>query len=56
MDLATLGAAIAVAKSLPDTAAGRAEQAATRAEAAAEDAELRAFSVTVTDHKLTFTK
>ena len=56
MDVATLGVAVAVAKALPDTAVGRAEQAAVRAETAAEDAESRAFSVTVTDHTLTFTK
>lgn len=37
MDITTLGAAIAIAKKLPDTAAGRAEAAAERAEEAAEE-------------------
>ena len=52
MDVTTLGASIAIAKSLPDTAVARAEAAAESAEASAERAEASAYSITVEGHKL----
>ena len=55
MDITTLGAAIAIAKTLPDTAAGRAEAAAQAAEAAAELAEQHSYGVSVSGTKLVFT-
>ena len=61
MDVVTLGAAIAIAKGLPDTAAGQAVAAADRSEAAALDAELfaelaaqRSFGVSVSNSVLVF--
>lgn len=55
MDTTTLGAAIAVAKSIPGTAAERAESAADRAESAAEIAEASAYGITVEDHTIVIT-
>ena len=54
MNSNTLGAAVIAAKTLSDTAAGRAESAATRAEIAAEEAGSRNYSVRVQDHGLIF--
>lgn len=45
MDAETLGAALAIAKSIPDTAVGDATAAANRAEAAAESVEQSAESI-----------
>lgn len=56
MDVTTLGAAIAVAKSIPGTAAERAETAADRAESAAEIAEASAYGITVEGHTLKITE
>ncbi len=45
MDVTTLGAALAIAKSIPDTAVGDATAAANRAEAAAESVEQSSKSI-----------
>ena len=45
MDVTTLGAALAIAKSIPDTAVGDCTAAAARAEAAAEIVEQAAESI-----------
>ena len=55
MDITTLGAAIAIAKTLPDTASGRAEAAAQRAEAAAEVASESAIRMSISGTTLTAT-
>ena len=56
MDIETLGAAIAVAKSIPGTAAERAETAAESAESAAEIAEASAYGITITGTTLNVTE
>lgn len=63
MDMETLGAAIAIAKSIPGSAAERSETAATTAEEAAqsalESAELAAqhsYGVSVSGTTIVFTK
>ena len=45
MDVTTLGAALAIAKSIPDTAVGDCTAAASRAEAAAESVEQAAGTI-----------
>ena len=45
MDVTTLGAALAIAKSIPDTAVGDCTAAANRAEAAAESVEQAAGTI-----------
>ena len=45
MDITTLGAALAIAKSIPDTAVGDCTAAAARAEAAAESVEEAAETI-----------
>lgn len=45
MDVTTLGAALAIAKSIPDTAVGECTAAAARAEAAAESVEQAAGTI-----------
>lgn len=45
MDVTTLGAALAIAKSIPDTAVGDCTAAAARAEAAAESIERAAGTI-----------
>ncbi len=45
MDVTTLGAALAIAKSIPDTAVGDCTAAAARAEAAAESVEQAAGTI-----------
>lgn len=50
MDFTTLGAAIAISKALPDSAAGRAEAAAERAETAAETAVEHGYGMSVENH------
>ena len=61
MDMVTLGAAIAIAKKLPDTAVGQAVAAAERSEDAALEAETSAelagrrnFGVSVSEDVLVF--
>ena len=54
MDAVTLGAAIAIAKGLPDTAVGRAEAAARQAEAAAESAREHSYGVKIQDNGIVF--
>jgi len=49
MDVTTLGAAIAIAKTLPDTAAGRAEAAAQAAAASAASAAEHNMTITIED-------
>lgn len=56
MDTTTLGAAIAIAKTLPDTASGKAEAAAKRAEDAAEIAEASAYGITISGNTLNITE
>ncbi len=52
MDVMTIGAAIAIAKSLPDTAVGQAVAAAERAESAAETAVEYGQLITIEDDVL----
>lgn len=55
MDSQTLGAAIAIAKSIPGTAAQRAETAAEAAENAAEIAAAHNYGISVSGNKLVIT-
>jgi len=56
MDATTLGAAIAIAKTLPDTAAGRAEAAAQRAESAAQTAQEHGYVLRIQNNGLIVTE
>ena len=52
MDGSTLGAALALVKGMPDSAAARAETAARAAEAAADRAEEHGYGIAVNGTKL----
>ena len=55
MDLSTVMVAVAVSKSIPGTAAERAETAASNAEASADRADTYACSVSIDGHKMVIT-
>lgn len=55
MDTQTLGAAIAIVKTIPGTAAQRAETAAEAAEAAAEQAATHNYGISVVGNTLAIT-
>lgn len=56
MDVTTLGAAIAIAKNIPGSAAQRAEAAAQAAEESAEAAAAHNYAITITDGVLNITE